>query len=357
MHEKELELVKVKEQKKLSEVLEILNETGFQIVVVCNSQDQVLGVVTDGDIRRSLIETSDLEKNISKVLNKEFIFKQEGITKDEILNIMRQKKIAQLLILDGEKKLKDIILLNDLVRDSEKDIEEVPILLMAGGFGKRLHPLTKSRPKPMLEVSGIPVLELIIDQAKQFGFKDFFISTYFEADQIEDYFGDGAQKDIKIEYLHESEPMGTAGCLKIFPDSDKFHNLIAINGDVLSTINLRDFLHFHNKLSNDITIAANTYSHQIPYGVLRNEGYKVKEIIEKPTIDEFVSAGIYAINMDIVRNLNSTKEPLDMPDIISKNLKKDKKINLFPIHEYWLDIGNINDFKKAQEEFIHKLKK
>ena len=138
MHEKELELVKVKEQKKLSEVLEILNETGFQIVVVCNSQDQVLGVVTDGDIRRSLLETSDLEKNISKVMNKEFIFKQEGITKDEILNIMRQKKIAQLLILDGEKKLKDIILLSDLVRDSEKDIEEVPILLMAGGFGKRL---------------------------------------------------------------------------------------------------------------------------------------------------------------------------------------------------------------------------
>lgn len=218
---------------------------------------------------------------------------------------------------------------------------------MAGGFGKRLKPLTTKTPKPMLEVGGEPILEKTIKKFINSGFHNFYISTFYKSEVIKDYFQDGANWNISIKYIDEPKPLGTAGALSLLPYKEFNSPIIMINGDLITDLNIKNLLSYHNEQENMITIGAKKYDVQVPYGVIETVGYKVKSIIEKPTHYFFINAGIYVINPKIIDNLLINKK-IDMPYWITRLMEKNININIFPIHEYWLDIGEKSQYEEAK---------
>ena len=210
-------------------------------------------------------------------------------------------------------------------------------------------PLTQNCPKPLIKINGKPLLEITLEKCIQAGLKNFYISVHYLSDQIINYFGNGKKWDISISYLYEEKPMGTAGALSLLPKTIN-HPLLIMNGDILTKINFPQFLEFHNDNNADITIAGSEHYYTSPYGVLEVEGIKFKSMIEKPTFKNFINAGIYIINPSIIRDLND-KEYLDMPDLLNKHLVGNYKKIVYPIHEYWLDIGRIDNLNKAKVEW------
>jgi NDP-sugar pyrophosphorylase family protein len=217
---------------------------------------------------------------------------------------------------------------------------------MAGGFGQRLGELTANKPKPLLPVGEKPILEHIVDRFIEAGFKRFYISTYYLSDQIIDFFGDGKSKGIEISYIEEEEPLGTGGALQLLPKNEINDTLIMMNADILSTLNFETFIRFHEEKKGIATMCVREYLYSIPYGVIKNENNSVTNIVEKPTYSYFINAGIYAIEPDFLDLVSEGN--IDMPDLIQKMIANKKKINAFPVHEYWLDIGTTNDYHKAQ---------
>ena len=332
-------------KKTLFDALKNLEKGDSQIVLVVDDEDKLLGTISDGDIRRSLIIGKSLKTNVSEIMNKNCITSLLGEKKQKLLEVMKKKLINQIPILDESGRILELIKMRDLIE--VKNINDNPVLIMAGGIGSRLRPFTENCPKPMLTIGNKPILEILLDQLIENGFTNFYFSVNYLKEKIINYFEDGSKWNVSINYLIEEKPLGTAGSISLLPKEIK-KTFIVMNGDILTKFNLNQLINFHYKNNSFTTICAREYEVSIPFGVIETEGIELKRIVEKPTYKNYVNAGVYAFDPQVLDFLNNN-EAKDMPDLINEIKAYKKKVILCPIHEYWLDIGRRETLEKAHK--------
>ena len=327
------------------DAIKAIDTSGLRIALVADKDKNLLGTISDGDIRRSIINNISLDSPIAKIMNTQPYYAGKHESKESLMEKMKMYSILALPILDGNK----IIGLETLTVTEKTSTYDNVVFIMAGGFGKRLNPLTLNCPKPMLELNGRPILEAIINKFKTHGFYNFIISTHFMPDVIKNYFKDGSMMNVKIEYVYENEPLGTGGALGLLPKSIPNKSIIMVNGDILTNVDYNKLLDFHKSSSSSATVAVRSYEHQVPFGVIESEDLKIKDIVEKPLYKYFINAGIYVLSPEIYKSVKKG-EKIDMPDLIKKHVNLNKDISIYPLHEYWADIGSFDDFNKAKSD-------
>jgi dTDP-glucose pyrophosphorylase len=329
----------------IREALSIIDKVGLRIAIVVDENKKLLGVVTDGDVRRGLLAGISLNDHVSQVMITKPVMANTGFSNDQLLEIMKAKGIMVIPLVDDDQ----VVGLKSLHESLQKPQLKNPVFLMAGGFGTRLLPLTDNCPKPMLNVGDKPMLERILLQCINSGFSDFYISTHYLPELIMDYFGDGSKWGVSVKYIHEDAPLGTGGALGLLPVDMSELPLLVINGDVLTTVNFNNLLDFHNNQSAGASICVREYEYKIPYGVVHGDAGTVISMEEKPTQSFYVNAGIYIVNREVVNQVK-LNERVDMPSLLERSVLKTGKLAMFPIHEYWLDIGRMADYKRAQSD-------
>lgn len=333
----------------LVEAIQVLSRGAMRIVLVVDQKNRLLGTVTDGDIRRALIRHCTMETPVSEFMSRNPTVASVRDDRKHILFLMQRKDILQIPLVDENNIVVGLETFKTL---NKQLIYENPVFLMAGGFGKRLRPLTLDTPKPLLKVGSKPILENIIEQFIGCGFHNFYISTHYKAKMLRDYFGSGEKWNVSIQYVYEEEPRGTAGALGLLPADLPELPVIVMNGDLLTKVNFEHLLEFHNESDGVATMCVREYDFQVPYGVVKAKGNKMVGIEEKPVHKFFVNAGIYVLDLSVVRSVDG-KAYLDMPNLLEKCVEKGESVTMFPIHEFWLDIGNMPDYKRANsEDFI-----
>ncbi|ESP95107.1 nucleotidyltransferase family protein [Pseudoalteromonas luteoviolacea] len=335
----------------IKQALEVINREALRIAIVVDEDGKLTGMISDGDIRRGLLEEVALTDLVTEVMNTSPVTAIEGTPKHQLVALMRERDILSIPLLDSENKIVGLETLHSALQIEKHDN---PIFIMAGGFGTRLRPLTDSCPKPMLRVGGKPMLETLINHFKASGFYKFYISVHYLPEVITEYFGDGSQFGVEITYVYEDKPLGTGGALSLLPDDIPKSPLIMVNGDILTNVDFAKVAHFHEQNSADATMCVRDYEIKIPFGVIEGEGHTISGIVEKPTYRYFVNAGIYVISHKVIESLKGKNEYLDMPTLFELKQQEGQKVLKFPIHEYWLDIGRHDDFNKAQID-IHNL--
>lgn len=331
----------------LLQAAQVIDSGGGQIAIVADSDGRVKGVVTDADVRKAILHGQGTNIPCASVMSQSPIWLPAGSPEEQCLDVMRRKHIRQLLLLDSEGRLADVILLMDIVAPPHLDN---PVVLMAGGLGSRLGPLTKHTPKPMLRVGSKPLLETVLEQFIQQGFKQFFFSVNYKAEMIMEHFANGEKWGVRIDYLTEQERTGTAGSLRLLPPGiDK--DLIVMNGDVLTKVNFRQMLRFHRWTRSVATMAVKDYAYTVPYGVV-NAGpdYIISSLEEKPTHTFFINAGIYVLSPEAIRLIPGAGF-FDMPTLFKDVNGSGQRSAAFPLREYWIDIGHTKDFELANSEY------
>ena len=313
-----------------------------QILMVVDNNNKFVGTMTDGDVRRGLIKGINLNEKIGKIINLNPIVAPPGTEINFVKEIMSINSINQLPIIDKNKKIKGLHILKDFL--ASRDIN-TPLVIMAGGKGLRLRPLTKNCPKPMLKIKDKPILEWIILNAKKQGFKNIFIITNYLSHVIEDFFKKN-KFGINIKIMRENFFYGTFGGLHLLKKKIK-NEFVLTNGDIISDVKFDDILEFHKNLSADATMAVQPYFSEIPFGVVKTDGSNIKDIIEKPSQKDYVNAGVYVINTKFIENLKS--EHLDVTDFFRKLIKKKKRVIAFALHEDWNDIGIKETYDKYKQ--------
>ncbi len=331
----------------LEQTLAAMDSGGWRIALVCDEDRHLQGVITDGDVRRALLRHAGLDTPAKAVMNPRPVTTSMDTDRSQRLRLMLERSIERLPIVDEQGRVCGIELLRDMIAPPARNNA---VVLMAGGFGTRLRPLTQERPKPLLHVGDKPILEHILESFVEHGFHRFYISVHYKADMIRAHFGDGSRWGVEIHYLHEDEPLGTAGCLAHLPDEALQAPVLVMNGDILTRVNFEALLNFHEEEQVAATLCVREYSFQIPFGVVRAEGHRLKSIEEKPVVQQFVSAGIYVLNPEVIRSIKQV--PVDVPDVLTRLQQEQQPVGVFPLHEYWLDIGRMDDFRRAQEEYV-----
>ena len=333
-------------QATMSEAIAAIENGSIQIALVLDDTNRLAGIVTDGDIRRGLLRGIQLNGPAADVMNRTPVSASAGLSRDERLRLMRQKSIKQLPLLDASGQLVGVETFDELL---EAPHFANPVLIMAGGLGERLGALTRDLPKPMLNVGGRPLLETIVRNLVQQGFRNIFISVNYKAELIEDHFRDGSAFGAAIQYVHETERLGTAGALGLFPAIPELP-VVVTNGDILTTINYGALLEFHNATPAEATMAVREHKVHVPYGVVTTSDGYLQVIREKPTESWFVSAGIYVIGQTVFRHVEAGVK-IDMPAVLERVVADNGRVAVYPIREYWLDIGRMEDFEQAHAEF------
>jgi len=336
----------LKQTDSMQRAIEVLNVESLQIALVVNNADQLIGTITDGDIRRGLVKHYGLDTPVSNFMFTSPTLATVNETKEEVFQKMKKVGIMQIPIVDENNQIVGLETLQHLL---EKKKLDNPVFLMAGGFGTRLQPLTEHTPKPLLTVGNKPILETILDQFIEAGFHNFYISTHYKAEMVRKHFGDGSNWDVNINYIHESEPLGTAGALGLLPDDLPDLPIVMMNGDLLTKVDFSDLLKFHVESGGEATMCVREYDFQVPYGVITANDHKVASIVEKPIHKFFVNAGIYVLSSQLISKVESNSY-LDMPHLLQELIDIDEQVNMFPVHEYWLDIGQIEQFEQAQQD-------
>lgn len=330
-------------------VISAIDKGGLRIALILNNKGQLIGTISDGDIRRGLLKGLTLDSSLLQIINKNCLKANLKTNRSQITKMMRENAISQIPIVSEDNVFIGLEISDDLLPNSGKSSIPNYALLMAGGRGSRLSPITDNCPKPLLPINEKPILEIILEQCIQSGIRNFFISVHYLAEKIINYFEDGSKWDVNITYLHEDSPLGTAGALKLLP-SDFQKSIVLINGDVLTKINYQNLLKYHAINSADITICAREQILSSPYGVIEVDGIDFKSMVEKPSFRQLVNAGIYVLKPTSIA-LVRKEDYLDMPDLIDIAKKRQKKIIVYPMHEYWLDIGKPEALNKAHFEW------
>ncbi len=331
----------------LEEAIATLDREALRIVMVVSAERRLLGTLTDGDVRRALLKHMTLDVPVAEVMCITPRTAARDWSKERILADMEKYQLLQLPVVDQEGRVIGLETLHDLLNKRHRDN---PVFLMAGGFGTRLQPLTHNCPKPLLKVGEKPILELILENFINAGFHRFFISTHYMPEMIREHFGDGSQWGVSIRYIHEVEPLGTGGALGLLPHDEIDQPLFMMNGDLLTTLNFQNLLEFHQDHRGVATMCVREYEHCVPYGVIQNEGHRICSMVEKPVHRFFINAGIYLLSPDLVKSV-APGVRVDMPTLLEREIANGNDVNMFPVHEYWLDIGRMEDFKRAQQEF------
>lgn len=330
------------ERSTIQDAIKNLNEVAIKIVLVVNDIGEFVGTISDGDIRRALLRGLSLDSAIATVIRRDAFVVPHGISRDTAVKLMLINKIQQIPVVDEQKKVIGLHLWDEMNVSTERPNLMV---IMAGGRGTRMMPFTENCPKPMIEVSGKPMLLHIIERAAAEGFRKFIISVHYLGDQIERYFGTGERFGVKIEYLKENSPLGTAGALGLmspFPE----YPFIVTNGDVLTDVRYGELLDFHVRHEAVATMAVRVHEWQHPYGVVNLRGIEISGFEEKPLVRKHINAGVYALSPTALKYLNSG-ERFDMPTLF-ENIRLNKLRTIaYPMHEPWLDVGRPSDLEVA----------
>jgi dTDP-glucose pyrophosphorylase len=343
---KSVENIKLTSKSTIREALKIIDNGAMQIALVVDENDKLLGTLTDGDIRRGLLKNLALHDVIESIIYETPTVAKLGDTKEEILKMALAKKLHQIPILDDHGRVVGIQEIEGLVRPK---IKPNKVVLMVGGLGTRLRPLTEDTPKPMLKVGNKPILQTIVEKFAEYGFVNIVMCVNYKSDIIRDFFGDGSEFGVNIEYVLESKRMGTAGALSLLAKipSEPF---FVMNGDLLTNINFEHLYDYHITNSSMATMCVREYDFQVPYGVVNIEDSKIVSVTEKPTHKFFVNAGIYILNPRVIMDIPKS-EFFDMPALFEKLISQGGNILSFPIREYWLDIGRMEEYEKANCEY------
>lgn len=329
----------------LGEALVVLDACSQRTLLVEDGNLHLLGIVADGDIRRGLLKGLTKDDSIVKFMTEHPIIASPLASRVDLINLMKTEGILAVpLVEDGI--ICGLATLEDLLITQQYDN---PVFLMAGGFGTRLRPLTDDCPKPLLNVGEKPILERMLLSFIKEGFNNFYISTHYLAEKIRAHFGDGSKWGVTIQYVHEEEPLGTGGALGLLPDDLPDLPLLMINGDILTTLSFESLLKYHNAENADATMCVREYEYQIPYGVVTSEGNNISGMVEKPIQRFHVNAGVYVVSSDIVKSVKANYY-IDMPTLLERQIKQGKDVMMYPIHDYWLDIGRMDDFERAQSD-------
>lgn len=327
----------------IRQAIENLNVSALQIVLVVTETRQLLGSITDGDIRRGLLRGLHLESPIERIMHSQPLVVPEDMQKDVAIKLMQTNKVHQLPIVDVQNHVVGLHILDEI---SAKAIRSNVMVIMAGGKGMRLRPYTENCPKPMLELSGKPMLEHIIERAKAEGFRHFLLAIHYLGHVIEDYFQDGSLWGVSIKYLKENQPLGTAGALSLMQEQLFDSPFVVTNGDVITDIRYGEILDFHKRHTAVATMAVRLYEWQNPFGVVHTEGLNIIGFEEKPISHTYINSGVYVLEPEVLKLL-AADEYCDMPVLFEKLYSKHSKTIVYPMHEPWLDVGNEADFHKA----------
>ncbi|MGC3972607.1 MAG: nucleotidyltransferase family protein [Pirellulales bacterium] len=321
------------------------------IVLVVDDCRRLLGTITDGDIRRAILARTQLDEPLGKLLDQKSAANKRrpvvgyvGMSRDEMTSLLNLHTVHQLPILDDAGCVVDLVTLESLLPDYAPPLEAV---IMAGGFGTRLQPLTNDTPKPMLPVGGRPLLEVAVSQLQRAGIRRVNVTTHYLPDKIVNHFGDGAKFGVELNYVNEESPLGTAGALQLLESWPS--TIIVMNGDILTDINIQSMLRYHREHDAMFTVAVRQYEFRVPYGVVEGCDGLVCAIVEKPELSFFVNAGIYMIEPEVRRYIRDG-ERLDMPDLVRALIDDGRTVANFPVREYWLDIGRHTDYEQAQQD-------
>ena len=331
----------------IKEALEIIDVGDMKIALIIEER-KLIGTVSDGDIRRAFLRGLTIQDSVEEVIHKDFIYAKVGDSKEKIIELAKFNQIYQIPIVDDKLILVGIEELSDLIGSIEYKNK---IVLMVGGLGTRLRPLTNELPKPLLTVGKKPILEIIIENFSKYGFKNFILSVNYKSEMIEEYFGNGSKFGVSIEYIHEDKRMGTAGALSLIRDK-LIDDFFVMNGDLLTNINYEHLLNYHKEDNSSATMCVREYDYQIPYGVVNIENQHIISVEEKPLYKFFVNAGIYILKPTVLKEVPDNQF-FDMPTLFEKLIEKEEKVLSFPIREYWLDIGEIKEYRKANAEYIN----
>lgn len=331
----------------IKQALKVISEGGCQIALVVNNRGELIGTLTDGDIRTGLLKGYNLASSIKSIYFKKPIIAKITDTKEDLLKLAISKKIHQIPIVNKNGKLAGLHILDELIKPKNKSNQ---VVIMAGGKGMRLRPLTKNIPKPMLKVGNKPILQTIIEKFRESGYQKFIICVNFKSNIIKNYFGDGKKFGVDIEYIQEKKRMGTAGGLSLLKKKPK-EPFFVINGDLLTNLDFDKMLEFHVKYNSKATMGVTEYVINSPYGEVKLDNENIESIEEKPTRKVFINAGVYILDPKCINFI--PKKFYDMPTLFKDAISKKLKIISFPLGENWLDIGRPKDFKKAHKEYNH----
>ncbi len=330
----------------IHDAIRTIDEGAIRIALVVDAENRLLGTVTDGDIRRGILKGIALDGPVTHVMNPRPIMARVEESREKILETMKQTRLHQIPVVDGQGRLVTVEILDDLLQAHHRDNW---VVLMAGGLGSRLRPLTEDCPKPLLKVGSKPLLEIILDNFLEYGFRKFYLSVNYKAEMVKDHFGDGSRWGIQIRYIHEDQRLGTAGALSLLPERPTLP-VVVMNGDLLTKVNFQHLLDFHAEHDARATMCVREYDFQVPYGVVRIDNHRILSIDEKPVQRFFVNAGIYVLEPETLDCIPSST-CFDMPDLFLKLIGQNRETAVFPIREYWLDIGHIEDFARANGDF------
>jgi dTDP-glucose pyrophosphorylase/predicted transcriptional regulator len=343
---KNIEDIIVKETTSILEVLKIIDKSSKQLAIVVDENKKLLGTISDGDIRRALLNNVSLNESVKNIYFKTPTVASINNSKEEIINICRTKKLHQIPIVDDKGDLIGLKILDELISKENKPNK---VILMVGGLGTRLRPLTENTPKPMLKVGNKPMLQTIVEKFAEYGYTNIVMCVNYKSDIIQDYFKDGSKFGVHIEYVLEEQRMGTAGALSLLKEKP-IEPFFVMNGDLLTNVNFEHLHDFHIANNSMGTMCVREYDFQVPYGVVNIDKSHILSIEEKPVHKFFVSAGIYMLSPDVLKYIPKN-EFYDMPTLFEKIIKEKQNAISFPLREYWLDIGRIEEYKKANEEY------
>lgn len=325
------------------------NERG--VVLVVDADERLEALVTDGDVRRAILEDLDLDIPVGELherLNStgkpKLVAAEAGTPEEERRRMMETSRLEQLPVVDERGRVADLMFRNESNHAAPLPLRAV---VMAGGAGKRLRPLTEAMPKPMLPLGERPVMELLIEQLRISGIREITVSTHFMPEKIHEYFGDGSRFGVSINYVHESEPLGTAGALGLLETIDE--PTLLVNGDLLTRVDFAAMLRFHRAHGANLTVGVRQFDLEVPYGVVEREGAMIRRIREKPKYHFLVNAGIYMLDAEAQRRVPKGQR-YDMTDLMEALIEEGRRVASFPVMEYWLDIGRPNDYEKAQSD-------
>lgn len=324
--------------------LDILPEFSSRTLFVVDSSNHLLGSVTDGDIRRGLLKNLEISDAVTSFMHtecKRIIIKPEG---PDTLKKYRNQDIRLVPVVDQNNIITDLL---DL--DKTRTVLPLTAIIMAGGKGERLRPLTEKTPKPMLQIGNKPIIEHNVDRLIQYGIREIYISINYLGDQIKNYFGDGSSKGISIKYIEETTPLGTIGSVSLIPSIENEHVLL-LNSDLLTNLDFESMFEDYQNTKAMMTVASIPYQFQVPYAVLETKEEVVHAFAEKPSYTYYSNAGIYMIAKEAIQRFVPKEKFYNTTDLMEAVITSGNKLTHHPHHGYWLDIGKYPDFIRAQED-------
>lgn len=339
-------------QESIRQAISRMDQNKFGALLVADESRRLLGIVTDGDVRRAILADMNLDGPAQQILDQKKaaghgqpITARADSDRALQLDLLRKHSVFCLPLVDGEGKVAGLATMDDFL--PEQGGLPMEAVVMAGGLGTRLWPLTANTPKPMLPVGGKPLIQRIVEQLEQVGIRKVYMTTHYRGEVIEGHFGDGKGYGVDIEYVQEGQALGTAGALGLLKESKE--PLLVINGDIVTDVDFRRMLFFHQENEADMTVAVRQCNFRIPYGVVEVEDASIVRLTEKPVIRRFISAGIYLINPQM-RRFISPGQRFDMPDLINQLVQQSARVVAFPVREYWVDIGQKEEYERVQED-------